>query len=138
MDDKWRPGKFLKAMAVPLAPRSHDGLIYRGIALRMIRRGSPKGRRPPTWELVHIGTGHRVFFFDLTAEAALELATSIAECGEWDYETLEGWRNVDPDLPHKVYAIDAAYEKAHPKVKIHRGSGKGSPEAARAVAMARS
>jgi hypothetical protein len=132
--EKWQPGRFLTAEHID---RPVPGWIYRGLGLRMVFRASPKGRRPPFWSLVHLGTGHGLCHFNLHETPAIEFATTMAECGDWEFDGLEGWRNVDPHLRDKFLAIMDAYRDAYPKVRLSTGHGDPSPEAARAIAEAR-
>lgn len=128
--DKWKAGTFLTCND-PSRPIS--GRIYRCLGLRMMFRQSPKGRRPPLWTLFHLGTGHAICGFSLHEEAAIGLATEIAECADWDFDGLQGWRNVEPDLPDKFRAV----RDAHPEAKFGNCSGRQSEGAARFIAEAR-
>jgi hypothetical protein len=119
------------SFANPIRPI--PALVYRGLGLKMVFRASPKGRRPPMWTVYHLGTGHVVCNFNLHEGPALVLATEIAECGNWDFDGLQGWRNVDPDLPDKFRAIRAAHSEA----KFLNSSGHQSEEVARAIAETR-
>ena len=58
MTDIWRPANFL--VASPGGAEMAHGYTYRGLGLHIVIYGSPKGRRPPTWNLMHLGTGHSV------------------------------------------------------------------------------
>lgn len=63
---------------------------------------------------------------------AFDIATEIADCGDWDWEGLEGYRNKDPELLERVSGILAKHGK-----KVHRFGNVGDPEGARAIAEAR-
>jgi hypothetical protein len=126
------PGEFL--IAESFADRRKEaGYTYRGLGLYLLQRGSPKGRRPPKWCLVHLGSGHTVCYINGHVKDGFPLASEIAECGDWTFDGLTGWRNVDPEIPAKFHAI----REAHPKA-IELSNGGSSEEAARAVVMARS
>lgn len=105
----WKPASF--KIAVPPEPRIVAGYEYRGLGLHMSMRPSPKGQRPPTWDLSHLNSGHRVLSIKGNVADAFPIATEIAECGDWTFDGLDGWRNVEPELPEKVVAIAARYAK---------------------------
>ena len=129
----WTPGKIL--VSAPWHPngyRSVDGYVYRDLGLYMALNGSPKGRRPPRWILLHLGSGHSVCWIKGHVKDAFPIATEIAECGDWSFDGLEGWRNVDRELPEKFNAIQRKYPEL-----VDRGAGNQSEESARAIAIAR-
>jgi|SRR5580658_10612236 hypothetical protein len=113
------------------------GFTYRGLGLRQTFRGSPKGRRPPMWSLYHLGTGHGLCHFSLPEDRAFAFATRLAECGDWDFDGLDGWMNRDPELKDRFVSILDGFRTENPKVWLVRGGGCQSPEAAQAIAMAR-
>lgn len=122
---KWLPGTYREAVQ-PFEPIA--ALLYRWLAMRLLWHGSPKGRRPPTWTIMHVGSGHLLVNF--TLHDPIPLATEIAECGDWDFTGLDGWKNLDPDLEEKYLAVKARY----PKVKFLRGGGHRSHAGAAEVA----
>jgi hypothetical protein len=63
---------------------------------------------------------------------AFVIASEIADAGDWEFDGLYGWRNRDPELPEKVFAIMAKYPKA-----LYRPDGASSDESAQAIAVAR-
>jgi hypothetical protein len=100
----------------------------------MVIKASPKGRRPPTWRLTHLGSGHAIASIVGTTARTFPIASEIAECGDWSFEGLEGWKNVEPDLPQKLVDIAERHKKY---CKVRAGGG-GNAEIARSIAMARS
>lgn len=129
----WTPTVF------PIACVQHSidfraGYTYRGLGLHMVAKASPKGRRPPRWKLTHLGSGHGVAHIDGKVADAFPIATEVAECGDWDFDGMDGWRNRDPDLPTKVRDVLAKYPK---RAKFTTGRIGGSDEAARLVLNAR-
>jgi hypothetical protein len=127
----WRKGTFLAAQVGGATEQA--GFLYRGMAMWKLFNASPKGRRPPWWSLTHCGTGHRVCVIKAHMVEAFDIATEIAECGEWDFDSLNGWRDRDPELMDKVRAVLARHGD-----KCARGTGQeGNEDVAREVAMAR-
>lgn len=130
----WQPNEFLIADTwSPEKCHKVAGYTCRGLGIHVVIQGSPKGRRPPTWSLTHLGSGHVVVRIAGKVAEAFLIASEIAECSEWDaFDGLDGWRNTDPGLPDKVREIMTRYPKA-----VSRGGGWHSHEAARAIATAR-
>ncbi len=126
----WKPATFLKAF--PEEPIEAVGLVYRGLGLDMTMKGSPKGRRSPTWSLTHLGTGHRVCLIFGQDADVLPIATEIAECGDWIFHDLDGWQNLDPELMDKFQAIIAKHGK-----KCSKTGGPSDREIARQIATRR-
>lgn len=100
----------------------------------MIIKGSPKGRRPPSWHLTHLGSGLLICRIEGKVSEAFVIASEIADCGDWDFDGPDGWKNRDLELPHKVVAIGKKYPKA---VTVKAGHHPNTETVARAVAMAR-
>src|SRR5262249_9658336 len=98
----------------------------------MIIKGSPKGRRPPKWSLTHLGSGRAVCRVEGKVSVAFAIASEIADCGDWSFDGLNGYINIDRELPEKTKAIMEKYAKA-----ISRGGGQSNETAARAIAIAR-
>lgn len=109
----WKPENFLIAQAY--GPETVVGYTYRGVGLHVVIKASPKGRRPPTWSVTHLGSGLRVALVRGTVAAAFPAATDIAECGDWDFDGIDGWRNRDPELPKKLVEACAKHKNASPK-----------------------
>lgn len=97
----WKPGSYAIAT---LGVECVTGYTYKGLGMRMSMAGSPKGRRPPTWSLTHLNSGHKVVSLNLPTSRAFEVATQVADLGDWDFETLGGWKNRAPQLRDKVAA----------------------------------
>lgn len=128
----WEPADFLVADSWSnIGYHKVAGYSYRGLGIHMIR--SPKGRRPPTWSLCHLGSGHTVCLIDGRVAVAFAIASEIAECGDWSFDGLKGWINVDPEIPEKCKVIMAKY----PKATRRATGGNHSENSARAIALAR-
>lgn len=78
----------------------------------MAHRASPKGRRPPTWFLIHLGTGLLLARIKGKVAVAFVIGAEIADCSDWDFDGQDGWRNRDTELPMKVKTICEKYPKA--------------------------
>lgn len=129
----WAPSKFLvSAPWRESMTREVEGYVYRGLGLTIAIKGSPKGRRPPRWTLTHLGSGHAVCNLTGHVKDAFPIATEIAECGDWSFDGLYGWKNIDPELADKFRAIQAKHAK-----QVHRGQGGCDEASAVAVATAR-
>ncbi len=126
----WQPGKYLLALVIE--PEMVDGFIYRGLGMYNVAKGSPKGRRTPLWLLTHIGTGHSICSIMAQDEEALRLGALVADCGNWDFDSLLGWRDRDPELLNRAMAII----EANPK-QMERTGSPSNHESARRVAEAR-
>lgn len=132
-EPRWREEKFLIASGGISLTMVRFGFTYRGLGMWKTSRGSPKGRRPPTWSLTHLGTGHRVCLIHCHMVEAFGVATEMAECGDWDFDSLVGWKDRDPDLPMKCVAIIERHGK-----KVERLDCQNNHDAARAVVEGRS
>jgi hypothetical protein len=95
-------------------------------------RGSPKGRRPPAWNVTHVGTGLRLCIIEAHEAAAYALAGTIAAMADWGFDGPEGWRNRDPDLMEKMKALILL----HPQI-THCGGDPGEDRVWREIALAR-
>ena len=105
----WQPATF--KVAFSLGAQEREGLEYRGLGLFKLTDGSPKGRRPTTWSLTHLNTGHRVDTLRGDQTTVLRVATEIAEAGDWDFLSLEGWKDRFPDAYERICAIRTANPK---------------------------
>lgn len=129
----WEPADFLIADRwSPEGCHKVAGHTHCGLGIYICIKGSPKGRRGPTWSLRHLGSGHTVCLIEGKVAVAFLIASEIAECGDWSFDGLKGYVNVDPEIPEKCRTIFAKYPKA-----VRRGGGNQSEESARAIAMAR-
>ncbi len=126
----WKPAEKYK---IVVGPRIEDvtGYTYNGLGLRMHMRGSPKGRRPPMWNLTHLNSGHKIVSLHLHDTLAFKVATQIANLGDWSFNTLGGWRNRDPELRNKVAALLATYGQ------VQLGGPEHDEAAARKIALER-
>ncbi|PXW76001.1 hypothetical protein C7451_106165 [Blastomonas natatoria] len=126
----WKPETFKVAM--PYGPADVPGYTYRGLGLHLIMQQSPKGRRPAMWSLSHLGSGHRIAIINGNVATAFPIASEIAEAGDWEFDSLHGWKDRFPDAKEKVDEILA-------RSKIgKRGSGIGySEETAQQIAQSR-
>jgi hypothetical protein len=110
---KWRRDKFL--IALPEKPERLLGWTYRGLGL------DQRGRTE--WVVTHLGTGYRICKIKGPRFMAFQIATEIAECGEWDFIGISGHLNRDPELRKKAGTILAAYcETVEWKKSEHTGS----------------
>ena len=131
----WKPATFMRALFV-YGPIKCVGYTYRGLGLWLAMPASPKGRRPPTWFLIHLNSGHRVARIDGFVSDAFPIASEIAECADWDFNGLDGWRNQDPELPKKMSQIINRNAK-RAKMRASGGSDADlASEISRARAMA--
>src|ERR1700721_724283 len=104
----WKPDNFLKTQYY--GPEAVTGYTYRGLGLHIAIKASPKGRRPPTWSLTHLGSGLRVAMIKGKVIDTFPIASEIAEWGDWDFDGIDGWRNRDPELPKKLVDVCAKYK----------------------------
>lgn len=118
-------------VAMPSGPLDKPGYAWRGLGLFQAIPGSPKGRRPATWSLTHIGSGHAIAFLKGDVRTVFPIASEIALAGDWTFEGLDGWRNQFPDASERVSEIIARY----PKIVSRAAGGGRNEDIARAVAM---
>lgn len=104
MSDGWEKRDFYIA-EIGGKPRAVNGFVRCWLGLSIAINGSPKGRRPPVWSLTQIGTGHRVCLLRGQAETVIPVATKIGNLVDWEFYGLDGWKNIDSDLPTKVVEI---------------------------------
>lgn len=131
-EDVWKPSEFPTANTSGVVVKA--GYVYRGLGLYMAQAASPKGRRPPLWCLVHLGSGHAVFCIKGNVAKAFPIASEVAECSDWaSFDGLDGWENTDPELKEKFWAL---YWKYEGKTAL-LGTAGAMHERAREVAMAR-
>jgi hypothetical protein len=93
-------------------PRHVSGWTYNGCGLT--------SRGAAVWGLHHLNTGHNIACIKLARFGAFQVATEIAECGDWSFLGIMGPINSDPDLFKRVkslmdgYAPDVLYGEANP------------------------
>lgn len=77
-----------------------DGNSYRGLGVSVTD--------DIAWRITHLNSGHVVRLVpDLDAVQVFLIATDLAEAADWTFSGLDGWQNVQPDLPD----IMAAWHK---------------------------
>lgn len=79
----------------------------------------------------------RVIIINAHPDEAKRIATRIALVSDWEaFESLDGWRNVDPQLPKKIADIAAGMGK---KLELRGGPphDKGTHKVSQAIARAR-
>lgn len=127
----WEPEVY--KIASFAGPHPVAGYVYRGLGLHIRVSASPKGRKPPTWTLTHLNTGHSIC--NLTGKVAdvFPVAAEVAECGDWTFEGLHGWKNMDPELGFRTKAI----AEKHPGVCAYRHGVTSDEKIAREIAAER-
>lgn len=114
MNEPWVSEEYEIAMVT--GPRRIRGFTYRGLGLAcsMGAYRSKKGRKviPARWTLSHLGTGHSITILIGELASVLPIATEIAEAGEWDFLSIDGWRDRFPDAKGKLDVILARHEGA--------------------------
>lgn len=124
-------------IAYLFGPRKVRGKSYRGLGLHLLSKAyrSPKGRRflPARWSLSHLGSGHCLVTLTGEWDEILPVATEIAEAGDWDFLSMQGWRDRFPDAPERLAEL---VEKHASMCK--RGQSRGNmPEIAQQIAANR-
>lgn len=117
----WKPEDF--EVAWGSGAGAVAGYTYRGLGLHVAINPSPKGKRPTRWTLTHLNTGHRIGYLDGDVRTAFPVATDIAEAGDWDFLSFEGWKDRFPDAKERLAEI----QERHPKVFTWKqGDGGGN------------
>jgi hypothetical protein len=130
----WIKETFL--IALPNGPTPRSGWTYGGCGVHQSIEGSPKGRRPPTFTVTHLGSGHALAHIDAIFDRTIEIATEIADAGDWSFDGLDGYKNQFPDAPKKVGAIIARHRRI--ARRFHKDGVQAAHEGvAREIAMAR-
>lgn len=132
MSVMWKDETFEVAYSFGPVPKA--GYTYRGLGLFMVVKASKKGRRPPLWSLTHLGSGHRLALIEGDVRTAFPIATEIAESGDWDFLSLEGWKDRFPDAPERLRELCERYGKMVKYFAAARPTGQHS-SAQRDVAM---
>jgi len=127
---KWSPATILAASWS--GPQPRPGLVYRGVAITP-NRSKRQRRATDSWTLYHFNTGLSIGDIRTDEVEAFHVATLIAECGDWEFEGPQGWRNADPELAEKVREIASAF----PFIYIGGGYSENADRAAREVMAAR-
>ena len=119
MSDCWQPETF--EIAREEGPQKVAGYVYRGLGLHAHSRPSPTGRRPAGWTLTHLGTGHRLAYLRGDVATVFPVGAEIAEAGDWDFLSMQGWKDRFPDARQRLEEICAAYPKVA-TVQIGKGA----------------
>jgi hypothetical protein len=107
VSDVWQPATVLTAHIPEPVPQA--GYVYRSLGIWRSMRPSPKGRRPPTWCLTHLGSGHAVCNIKGKVAVAFAIAAEIADLGDWSFDGIDGWKNQFPDARTKMDEIVTKY-----------------------------
>lgn len=127
----WQPGEFFAAISFGIVEHNY-GWLWGGVAIQKLWNGSPKGRRPPAWSLIHTGSGHRICVIEAPESDAFQIADQVVGIGDWSFEGIDGWRNTDHELMARMGALVGRLGKV---IKVYSGSQ--NHDAARAIAYAR-
>lgn len=65
-------------------------------------------------------------------DIAFEIGIQIAKLGDWNFDSLDGWKNIEPDLRQKLQVL--VEENSD---KIFRIEGSSNEETAQKVLLAR-
>lgn len=103
----WQQATF--AVATPKGVVKVHGTVARGIGMHVVRAERlmhlmDRGPRALT-AIVHLGSGHAICLVDASYAKTAEIATQIIDAGDWEFDGLKGWENMDPTLSLKVQAI---------------------------------
>lgn len=120
-------------VATTLGAEKVSGHTYRGLGLWVLIKASPKGRRPERWSLTHLNTGHRIAFLVGNPAVVMPVAGEIADAGDWDFLSMEGWKDRFPDALERLQGICERY----PKIATIAGGGSSNRELAMQIAAAR-
>jgi hypothetical protein len=106
--DRWKAGKYREARECGLV--KVDGYLYRGLGMRRLYERDPlQGHLSSKWSLTHVGSGHSVAFLHLEEDGAVWLGAMVAELGNWNFGALDGFLDIDPDLPERLVALAQKY-----------------------------
>jgi hypothetical protein len=108
----WQPATYDIALASRCtAPQS--GLVYKGLGIASTGELGPYGE---IWLLTHLGSGHAFLKIRGTKEEALAIATEVADCADWNFHGLTGYKNEQPDLPSRLAEVIVKHGR---KVRRH-------------------
>ncbi len=102
------------------------GYQYRGLGIdlrstskaRYIRKDGTRLIRY-RWVVSHLNSGHLVRGLECAPTQAFDLASELAKMSDWTFDGLDGWKNLDPELPKKM----AAWHARHRLVARQYGGG---------------
>ncbi len=84
-------------------PTRTDAILYRGVALFEVY---PQSRaQPPQWSLSHVNTGYCICMIHAVRPIAITIATPIAEMADWSFDSVDGWKNTQPDLIERLQPV---------------------------------
>jgi hypothetical protein len=112
------------AVATVHGPVLKNGFVCRGLG---VHDDGPDG-----FALIHLGSGHAICWLKARLDPALAVAEIIAQCGDWTFAGLDGWRHSDPGLMDRAMRL----LRAAP-VRIETGKQPQDDFAARQIAVAR-
>lgn len=103
----WKPGKILIVFFDQ--PTWRPGFEYRGVGLFKLMGGMPELGFDPHWGVYHLGSGHFVIDIQADEPEVFEIATEIADAGDWTFDGPGGWQNQFPDLWERLGEIQARH-----------------------------
>ena len=99
MSDIWKPAQF--QIAMPSGPTTVSGYEHFELGLHLITGRGKKAK----WILTHLGTGLRLCEIEGSVAVAFQVATEIAEAGDWGFISMEGYKDRFPDAAQKMAEI---------------------------------
>lgn len=123
-EDLWRRGDLL--IATPSGPQQVSGYSYRGVGLHLDAK--------PLWMISHQATGHALIHIVADRAVRFVIATEIAECTDWTFSGLDGWKNMDPELDAKLGVIGKKYSRY---LAVKPGRGGQNENVARQISQSR-
>lgn len=115
-----------------------NGIVIEGLGLYLFSRWRCRNVKKDgtrtlktIFVVVHLGSGHTVCSLESDFETAVNIVRHLQTLTDWTFTGLEGFKNVDPDLPEKFEAwlSECRFANRH-------GSGH-FPEAATAISQTR-
>lgn len=105
----WRPAKFKTANFKPeTGPYIMEvsGFCYKGIGITAHGQDCDcAGKGVEVWSVTHTGSGHRIFNVKGSFGIVVEIATLLANLGDWEFMGLRGFSNMSLDLFDKVQML---------------------------------
>jgi hypothetical protein len=126
----WKSAPFFIATKEGVVSR--EGKIYNGLGYDLRQPVGTSLAVDSIWAVTHLGTGHAICHIEGTEPEIAVIATEFAQAGNWNFASLDGWKNVDPDLLEKIKTI---LKKHH--VSVFRYGTGTLEEAAQQIAEAR-
>lgn len=122
----WREGQFFIAQAD--GPHERSGFVCESLGLHCTSESLDSIEE---WTVTHLKSGHAIAYITGSPLLAQKIAGKLADCSDWAFDALDGWKNTDPALPIKVVAIVQRHRR---HARLTTGEREGDPEVARAVA----